>query len=154
LRGGKKLVELFVDKQAYINFSNFFGPIIKEQITTFYNPDFLINFASRSYSFSFLQEEIIIFILEGKNILDIKRADYKELIPDSFLTDLLSLEILPSRVRRYKQIGKERLRQELADELRIGGITAENTTVLWDNYPFKIGISPELKMEIIKPYFT
>lgn len=142
------MVELFVDNQACDNFFSFFGPIAEKQIATFYNPDFIINFAPIAYSLAFLKDEIIIFTLKGRRVIDITRSDYNELIPDSFLSDLLNLEKIPSRVKRYRKIGKERLRKELADELRLGGITAQNTIAIWENYHLKIIISPELKMEI------
>ncbi|ALC85723.1 hypothetical protein AM499_07720 [Bacillus sp. FJAT-22090] len=144
------MVQLSVDEKASRKFSNFFGHIIQEQIKTYYNPDFLIHFDTKSYSFCFLENEIIISTIEGERIADINRVDYKELIPDFFLTSLLALDYAPSRVKRYKKIGVERLRLELADELRLGGITAKNANAnaIWNDYQMKIKISPTFHMEI------
>ncbi|NHM31288.1 hypothetical protein G8761_11875 [Bacillus sp. C11] len=144
------MVQLSVDDQAIRKFSSFFVPFVEEQIVTYYNPDFLINFSSTSYSFSFLQNEIIICFLKGVRISDIKRLEYKEFIPDSFLTNLLNNDNIPSRLKRYRRIGTNRLRLELADELRLGGIFARETTAIWDNYQLKIRISSALQMEQIE----
>lgn len=146
------MVQLAVDPKAVRNFCSLFGPIVKEQIITNYNPDFIIHFTPYSYSFSFLKNEVIIYTVEDNvsSISDIRRFEYMDLIPDAFLTQLLTLEALPSRVLRYRQIGVERLRKEIIDELRLGAITAEDTTAIWDDYRLKIKISPTLRMEQVE----
>ncbi|WP_088014524.1 hypothetical protein [Gottfriedia acidiceleris] len=142
------MVKLGVDKQALLNYCNLFGPIIEEQIATYYNPDFIIHFKQSTYSLSFLKERIIISIIKNNRISDIKHYDYIDLIPDSFLKQLLKVEPLPSRVRRYRKIGVERLRREIIDELRLGAITTtDDSTAVWDDYSLKIKISKELQME-------
>ncbi len=146
------LVQLTVDEKALKKYLGFFDPFIHEQIKTYYNPEFLIHYAPKTYSFSFLQNEIIISTLEGEMISDIKRVGYKELIPDSFLTQLLAMECTPSRLKRYRRIGVERLRIELADELRLGAITAMEANAFWNDYQIKIKISPALAMEKIEIY--
>ncbi|MCE7038199.1 hypothetical protein [Bacillus cereus] len=141
------MVQFSIDERAVKNFAVFFGSFIKEQIETFYNPDFLIDFGLKAYSFSFYEKQIIICSIEGNNITDIKCVDYKEFIPDVFLEELLAHNSIPSRIHRYKKIGIERLRLEIADELMLGAITAKDTTAVWENYQMKIKISPKLQME-------
>lgn len=141
------MFQLAIDQRAVRKYCSLFGPFIGEQIATYFNPDFIIYFHPISYSFSFLKDKIIICIIQNQKISDIKRFDYIDLIPDSFLSHLLSLDSLPSRVRRYRHIGLERLRNEMIDELRLGAITAKDSAAVWDDYQLKIKISSELQME-------
>jgi hypothetical protein len=145
--GGAFMVQLAIDQRAIRNYFSLFGPLIEEQIATYFNPDFIIYFHPISYSFSFLKDEIIICSIQNHKISDIKRFDYIEFIPDSFLSNLLALNSLPSRVSRYRHIGLDRLRNEMIDELRLGAITTKDSAAVWDDYQLKIRISSEFQME-------
>ena len=63
------MVQFSIDERAVKNFAVFFGSFIKEQIETFYNPDFLIDFDLKTYSFSFYEKQIIICSIEGILVL-------------------------------------------------------------------------------------
>ncbi|EFI70137.1 hypothetical protein BFZC1_02917 [Lysinibacillus fusiformis ZC1] len=144
------MVKLGIDQKALQNFHNLFGSFMEEHISTYYNPNFIINSQHSAYSLSFLKDIVIVSMIENDTISDIKRFDYNDLIPDSFLNQLLNLESLPSRVQRYRKIGVERLRLEIIDELRLGAITTiEDSTAIWDDYSLKIKISEELQMKQI-----
>lgn len=142
--------KISVDEQAVRSFSSLFGSLVEEQISSYYNPDFTIHYPPRSYSFAFLKNSIVICEIEENRILDMKSFNYIDFIPDSFLNALLSMEQLPSRVGRYRKIGLDRLRSEMVDELRLGAITAEDSTATWNDYQLKFYISPTLQMDRIK----
>lgn len=144
-----KMGKISVDEQAARSFFTLFGSLVEAQVSSYYNPDFTIHYPPHSYSFAFLNNSIVICDIEQNRILDIKSFNYTDFIPDSFLNALLSMEQLPSRVKRYRKIGVDRLRSELVDELRLGAITAQDSTATWNDYDLKFYISPALQMNRI-----
>ncbi|RKL65085.1 hypothetical protein CR203_22725 [Salipaludibacillus neizhouensis] len=143
------MLQLEIDQKAIQNFNAHFGYFIEEHIVSYYNPDFVLVFSPFSYSMSFLKNEIIVSKIEDNRIVDVIQLSYRNLIPDSFLTHILSLDSIPSRIFRYRDIGLNRLRAEIIDELRLGAITAADKIAIWDDYHIIIKISYKLQMENI-----
>ena len=140
--------QLSIDKCAIENYLALSGSLIENQIESYYNPDFLVEVDTFLYSFLFSKSEVIIIKIDNQKIVNFQYETYQNLITDVFLEELLNLDCLPSRIKRYSKLSCDRLRREIADELRLGAIKVEDNYPVWEDYHLKFKISSGLNFKI------
>ncbi|ADY23408.1 hypothetical protein P4U05_27405 [Bacillus paranthracis] len=128
-------------------YSHLFAEIIKESIKELYNPDFIIDMDEEIYSFSFLDEKIIILHIKEDSVVNIETLSYSSFITKEVIQQLCSIEKLPTRLQRYKRLGEERFRQEIKRDLQNGNIITENNKVYWEQYEITLKLSDRKKLE-------
>lgn len=140
--------QLSIDERAIENYLASSGSLIQNQIESYYNPDFLVEVGPFLYSFLFSKSEVIIITIDNQRIVNFQCETYQNLITDVFLEELLNLDCLPARIKRYSKLSCDRLRREIADELRLGAIKVENNNPIWGDYHLKFKISSSLNFRI------
>ena len=139
------MIQFRVDIKAKLDFLSLDNTLIDQKIESYFNSEFVIEFNEKIYSFCFLKSNILLLEIIDGVIHHIYSKKYDEIITDDFLNEFLNAKKLPSRVHRYKKIGLDRLRVQIADELFIGEFITRNNYVLWEKYNLKFFVAHNLK---------
>lgn len=117
---------------------------LESKIESYFNPDFVVKFDEKTFSCCFLKSQVVLLEITDETIRHVYVQNYKEIVTDDFLIKLLEQEGLPIRIKRYENIGIDRLRTQVVDELYLGAIVSENNKALWNKYKIKFSISSDL----------
>lgn len=120
---------------------------LESKIESYFNPDFIVKFDEKTFSCCFLKSQVVLLEISDEIIRHVYVQNYREIVTDDFLVTLLEQEGLPIRIKRYENIGIERLRTQVVDELYLGAITSENNKALWSKYKIKFSISKNLSFK-------
>ncbi|WP_026908967.1 hypothetical protein [Paucisalibacillus globulus] len=140
----------YINSSAVEDFENIFIESIKDSILQMVNKSFLLKNQHRELSISFYEHYIVLMKIENNTVLELTRISYEYFIPDMFLSEVSTFPNLPPRLKRYKNMGDCRFRNEIKDSLKDGKIIVQNNKVLWPDYGIILRISPNIALEGIE----
>lgn len=140
------MIQFDVDIKAKLDFLSLDNALVNQKIESYFNSEFVVEFNEKIYSFCFLKSNILLLEIIDGVIHHVYSKKYDEIITDDFLNEFLNSKKLPTRVHRYKKIGVDRLRLQIADELFIGEFITKDNCVLWEKYNLKFLITHNLKL--------
>ncbi|KON88932.1 hypothetical protein AF332_20490 [Sporosarcina globispora] len=128
-----------IDNDALTSYLQLFKPDIEYQIVDLYNEDFVVVIGEKSWSFVFLEKSVIILFIINGSIKDMFPMNYDYFISDELFKDIENLSFIPSRIRRYQELGVKRFKAEIMEQLQLGNIytNSEGTTAIWNDYNLK-----------------
>nr|WP_239585480.1 hypothetical protein [Amphibacillus cookii] len=111
------------------------------------NNRFLLKENHYELSVSFYENYIVLIKIKNDTVMELTRGSYEHFIPDRFLSELSKIENLPPRLKRYKNLGYNRFRDEIKDSLKDGKIIVKNNKVIWLDYNFSLKVDQNIALE-------
>ncbi|MDN3229543.1 hypothetical protein [Priestia megaterium] len=141
-----------ISRNAIGTYLQLFQVEIEKLISSMYNPEFLIKENDFEYSFLFLDDSVLVLIIKGDNLLDLRPLDYEYFISNDIMLQFLKMTDLPPRIKRYCRLGSERLKEEIKDGLKIGSIYSDhnNNSIIWSDFDLQFEIDDSLRLATIK----
>lgn len=135
-----------IKSSAIDDYEKVFIKNIEQTIGRMINASFFLKQDYSELSIAFYEDFLVTIRIEDGYIIELKKNSYECFIPDSFLENLSSIETLPPRLNRYKNLGFVRFRNEIKDSLKHGKIVTHNNDVLWKDYDITLKIDRNITL--------
>lgn len=137
-----------IHNDALTSYVQLFKGDIEKQVVDLYNEDFVVVTGEKSTSYVFLDTSVIMLILIDDSVVNLSSISYDFFISDKLIDDIENFSLLPSRIRRYKDLGIKRFRAEVIEQLQLGNIHTdkEGTFAIWEDYNLKFKFDSYLRL--------
>ncbi|MDZ4413899.1 hypothetical protein ORL59_09750 [Bacillus cereus] len=135
-----------IKPSAIDDYEKIFIKNIEQTIKRMINVSFFLKKDCCELSIVFYEDFLVTIRMEDGYIIELKKNSYEYFIPDSFLKNLSSVDTLPPRLNRYKNLGFVRFRNEIKDSLKHGKIVTNNNDVLWKDYNITLEIDQNITL--------
>ncbi|WP_279620624.1 hypothetical protein NQ126_009855 [Priestia megaterium] len=142
------MMTYFIKEKALKNYNQIFQNKIKSIIFEMINENFIYDNNYQKISLTFYNDYIIGIVIQGEEISDLVQLSYDFFISNELLDKISTLSNLPPRLDRIRLLGKDKIREEIKEALRLGRIKLKNRSkfVYWEKYEIKLIMKDGLRL--------